>query len=82
MLPFFLNRGLIHFNSCSYCGSFSLIAELVTPIEISIKETKADKETHPVIAEPKIKKKLNIIRSCANLFVLFTHQFISVYFFS
>ena len=56
MLPFFLNYRLIHFNSCSYCGSFGLIAKLVTPIEILMKETKTDMETHPVIVEPKIRK--------------------------
>ena len=33
-----------------------LIAKLVIPIGILTKEAKAEMETHPVIAEPKIRK--------------------------
>ena len=36
--------------------SFNAIEELVIPIGMSIKEAKAEKETHPVIVEAKIRK--------------------------
>ena len=51
---------------------FNPIAELVIPIGIPTKEIKVEIRTYPVIVEPKIK----------NLFVLFIHQFISIYFFN
>ena len=35
---------------------FNPIAELVIPVEIPTKEKKAEMETHPVIAEAKIRK--------------------------
>ena len=34
---------------------FNPIAELLIPIGISIKEAKAEKETHPIIVEAKIR---------------------------
>ena len=60
---------------------FNSTAELAIPIGIPTKEAKAEIETHPVIVEPKIRK-FNIIKSSINLFVLFTNQFISIYFFN
>ena len=38
---FFLSIDLHFFNSCSFAEIFNPIVELVTPIEISIKEAKA-----------------------------------------
>ena len=35
---------------------FNPIAELVIPIGISIKQAKAEMETHPVVVEAKIRK--------------------------
>ena len=35
---------------------FNPIAELLVPIEIPIKEAKAEMEIHPVIVEPKVRK--------------------------
>ena len=36
--------------------TFNPITELVTPIGIPTKETKTEMETHPVIAEAKVRK--------------------------
>ena len=52
----FLNHCLVLSNSCSYCTNFNLIAELVIPIGIPAKETKAGMEKHLVIVEAKIRK--------------------------
>ena len=53
---FFLNYWCLIFDSCSYSIDFNPIIEFVIPIGIQTKETKAEKETHPVTAEAKIRK--------------------------
>ena len=52
------------------------IAELVIPLGIQTKEAKGKIEIHPVIVEHKYNLELY------NLSVLFTNQFISIYFFN
>ena len=44
---------------------FNLIAELVIPIGIPIKEAKAENEIHPVIVEAKIRKCRGVQTFCA-----------------
>ena len=46
---------LYFLNSCGHCTIFNTIAELIIPIKISSKETKAEIEMHPVIVEAKIR---------------------------
>ena len=54
VLFLFLNYLPILFNSCYYCTNFSFCYKLVIPIWIPRKDTKAEFEIHPVIAETKI----------------------------
>ena len=56
---------------------FNPFSEVVIPIEIQIKEAKSGIETHPVIAEATIRKCSKVLKK-----VLFTYQFISIYFFN
>ena len=60
---------------------FNPIAELVIPIGILTRERKSEIETHTVISDIKIRK-CSIYKPCTKLFVLFTDQFISIYFFN
>ena len=53
---------------------FNSIAEAVIPIRIQSKSAIAAIEIDPVIAEAEKNKVFNIIQSCANLFVISTHQ--------
>ena len=61
---------------------FNPIAKPVIPTGVPNKEEKTDMETHPVIVEPKIRKHSRQFKGCANFLLLFTHQFISIYFFN
>ena len=56
---------------------FNPFPEVVIPIEIQIKEAKSGIETHPVIVEATIRKCSKVLKK-----VLFTYQFISIYFFN
>ena len=56
---------------------FNPITEHVILIGKPIKETKSEIEIHPVITETKTRT-LSIY--CRNIFVLFTHQFVSICF--
>ena len=60
---------------------FISIAELVIPVGIPIKEAKAEMETHPVIAEVKIRH-VQYNLELYKPFCAFTNQFISTYFFN
>ena len=57
----------------AFAQIFNPIAELVIPINIPSNEAKAEIEIHPAIVEAKIKN--------TNIFVLFIHRFILLYFF-
>ena len=61
---------------------FNPIAKPVVPTGVPNKEEKADMETHPLIVEPNIRMHSRQFKGCANLLLLFTHQFISIYFFN
>ena len=58
---FFLIIDLYFLIPTAIAQTFNPIAELVIPIVIPSKEAKAEIEIHPVIAEAKIRKALNII---------------------
>ena len=67
VLFLFLNYLLILFNSCCYCTNFSSCYKLVIPIWIPRKDTKAEIEIHPVIAEAKIifQHNLDLYKPCS-----------------
>ena len=56
LLFYFLIMGFYFLIAAVIAQIFSPIAELVIPNGITTKEAKAEMETHPVIAEPKIGK--------------------------
>ena len=56
---------------------FSFTAELVVPIEIPTKETKAEMEKNSVTVEIKIIQ--IVIKNSKNIFMLHSHQFILIY---
>ena len=72
MFFFFLISDLYFLITALIAQIFYRIAEIVIPIGVPTKETKAEMETHPVILEDKISVQYNLI----NLLVLFAHQFI------
>ena len=53
---FFFNYCLIFLIVAVIAQIFNPVVELVIPIGIPTKEAKAEIETHPAIAEPKIRK--------------------------
>ena len=55
-LIFFLIRDLYFLIPAIIPQIFNPLAELVIPIGMLTKETKEELETHPVIAEPKMRK--------------------------
>ena len=76
---FFLNIDLYFLIPAVVAQIFNPIAELVIPIGTSTKEAKEEKKKHPLIVEAKIRKCVCV---CFFFFSLFTHQFISTYFFN
>ena len=73
---FFLITDLYFLNSAVIAQIFGPIAELVVPIGIPIKDTKAEMETHTVIVEAKIKKVFNSLE----LYKSFCAFYSSIYF--
>ena len=79
---FLLIIELCYLTPAALLQIFVPIADLIIPIGIPNKETKAEIEIHPVIVEAKIVLHLfNITYSCTNLSVLFTHKLILLYFY-
>ena len=62
------------FNPCNYCANFNPILELKILLEISIKEAKAEMETHTVTAKSKTRKCLSL-----QIFPFFFHIIIFFY---
>ena len=79
---FFLIIDLYFLIAAVIAQIFNPIAELVISIGIPLKEAKAEIEIHPVIIEPKIRKCSIQFKVVQTVFVLFAHQFISIYIFS
>ena len=60
---------------------FNPIADLVIPLGITIKEKKSRNWNTSSNCRSSNKKVLNIIKSCTNVFLVFTHQVILINFF-
>ena len=78
---FFLIIDLYFLIIANIVQIFNSTVELITYLEISTKETKAEMKVHTGTTKTKVKKCSIVTSSCTNLFVLISQSFILVYFF-